>query len=106
MGIIRLELHYQPTTKSYILTAVSSDESWGHRLAGPKHSGTSQLIYKFNVSAEELKSLLENKSFIRERVWEEKRRMRIYKFVGNEQDLLDSGFTYRKHYDNYILPLF
>lgn len=32
--------------------------------------------------------------------------MKRYKFIGSEQDLIDNGFTYRKHYDTYILPLF
>lgn len=27
--------------------------------------------------------------------------MNSYTFIGTEQDLLDNGFTYRPHYDNY-----
>jgi len=28
--------------------------------------------------------------------------MNKYVFVGTEKDLIDNGFTYRKHYDNYL----
>ncbi len=32
--------------------------------------------------------------------------MNNYTFIGSEQDLLDNGFTYRPHYDNFILGYF
>lgn len=32
--------------------------------------------------------------------------MNSYTFIGTEQDLLDNGFIYRPHYDNYVFGYF
>lgn len=32
--------------------------------------------------------------------------MKKYKFIATEKDLINNGFTYRKHYDNYLLGNF